>query len=145
MHRVLVKNGDYEINWIDGCECLLAAIKNPSIGREGMEAFFRELKDARNNMQASSLALDLRASGRLPHDVWEWLQDTWYPRIAEQGLKVQATVRPKDLAARLQWRSLTVADLTQERFDKLPAAIHWLGKADFDAMPTRRRIAVGGE
>ncbi len=144
MHRVLVKNADYEIAWIDGCQCLLAGIRNGKIGREGVEAFFRELKDARNNLRASALALDLRAAHRLPDDIWDWLQETWYPRMMAQGLRRQAMVWPKELPARIQWRGLKAEGLEREEFDKLPAAIHWLGKTDFDSTPTRRRVALVG-
>lgn len=144
MHRVLVKNEDYEISWIDGCQCLLAGIRSGTIGREGIDSFFRELKDARNNMQARSLALDLRAAARMSEDIWKWLQETWYPRMVNQGLNRQATINPRALAARIQWRTLKIAGLARQEFDKLPPAIHWLGKADQDSNPTRRRMSLVG-
>lgn len=142
MHRVLVKNADYEIDWIDGCECLLAAIRNPDIGREGIDSFFRELKESRHNLKADSLALDLRAARRLPPDVWGWLTETWYPLMVEQGLKRQALVGPRDITARIQWRTLKVKGIARQKFDTLPAAIHWLGQVDQDSTPTLRRMAI---
>ncbi len=136
MHKQLHQTDAYDISWINGSQCLMVVVRDGVQGFHGVSKFFSSLREARGVKQAEGWVLDLRQSHKIPEELWKWVHGSWFPQLADEGLRRQALIMPDSPAARSQWRSLKISTLDQEIFTSAPRAIMWLG-TQFGSPPVR--------
>lgn len=135
MHQNIVRFDEFDVSWLQGSQCILAAARNNLRGFRSVSSFFSSLREARESTRAAGWILDLRACQKVPEELWNWVVSSWYPQIADEGLRRQALVLPLDAAASGQWQALQLEQVEQRVFSSTPRAIQWLGQEADSAHP----------
>lgn len=128
MHQNIARFDEFDVSWLQGSQCILAVAKDNLRGFRSVSSFFSSLREARESTRAAGWILDLRSCQKVPEELWNWVQTSWYPQMIDEGLARQAVVLPLEPSARRQWRALDFPDLEQQVFENASRGIQWLGQ-----------------
>ena len=117
------------IHWDDSCQAVWLQWKSYVEGAPGGEGLNRGIELLRSKRATRWLA-DVRMLGPVRQVDQQWVNQDWFPRVINAGLRSMATVSPQSAIARMSMRQImrkvNEIDIITADFDDLEQARVWL-------------------